>query len=294
MSGSRWSLWSEDSVLSIASRGSVLSIGSLGSAASVGSLGSAGSLLSAGSALSVASALSWRSCCSLASAGGCRDVARGGPRIPRPPAALALAGTEAAVAGAAIYPLLLRDRCLTWGATDEEVARALPGDELLADPDVLSTRAVSVDAPPSAIWPWLVQMGSGRGGAYTYDWIENLFGLDMRSAEEILPQFQDMAVGDVFPLGSKGPSLRVEVLDPERALTLCSTDGNWVWTFALEPVAGGTRLVSRNRISTPGASLPERAVSLLVMEPGSLVMERKMLLGIRRRAEGLARAGGSG
>ena len=77
--------------------------------------------------------------------------------------------------------------CLTWGATPGEAAGALPGDELLPEPGIVSTRAIRVDAPPSAIWPWLVQMGPGRGGAYTYDWIENLFGLGMHSADEVLP-----------------------------------------------------------------------------------------------------------
>ncbi|MFL6040641.1 MAG: hypothetical protein ACJ740_04470 [Gaiellales bacterium] len=88
-----------------------------------------------------------------------------------------------AVAAASAYRLGLRDRCLSWGATDEEVDRTMAGDELMPDPDVVATRAVTIDAPPSAVWPWLEQMGSGRGGAYTYDWIENLFGLGMHSAD---------------------------------------------------------------------------------------------------------------
>ena len=85
---------------------------------------------------------------------------------------------------AAGYLALLRKPCLTWGATDEEVRMALPGDDLLADPGVVSTRAVSVDAPPSAIWPWLVQMGSGKGGMYTYDWIENASGSTCTAPDE--------------------------------------------------------------------------------------------------------------
>jgi hypothetical protein len=97
-----------------------------------------------------------------------------------------------------------RPWCLGWGATGDEVARALPGDELLADPDIVATRAVGVDAPPGSIWPWLIQMGPGRGGAYTYDWIENLFGLGMHSASEILPEYQDLKVGDAQRLGTRG------------------------------------------------------------------------------------------
>ncbi len=209
-----------------------------------------------------------------------------------------MSGTRARIMGgaalalglaAASYPLLLRRRCLTWGATPDEVARGLPGDELLASPDILSTRAVTIDAPPSAIWPWLVQMGSGRGGAYTYDWIENLFGLGMQSANEVLPAFQDVKAGDEFRLGPNRPMMRVEVLDPERVFAFRLEDETWVWIFGLFPHDGMTRLVSRNRIATPNASPVVRLFDLLFMEPGSLIMERKMLLGIKRRAERLAR-----
>ena len=185
---------------------------------------------------------------------------------------------------AASYPLVWRNSCLTWGATPEEVARSMPGDALLTEPDVETTRAITIEAEPSAVWPWIVQMGSSRGGAYTYDWIENLLGLDMHSADEILPEFQDLAVGDVEPLGSHGPSLRVEILDHDRALVLRSDDGNWVWAFGLYPVDRGTRLVSRNRIAAPDDKPTTRVMNAL-LEPGSLIMERKMLIGIRQRAE---------
>jgi hypothetical protein len=190
----------------------------------------------------------------------------------------------AAVTGAATYRYW-RNWCLSWGATAEEAAASLPGDELLGRPDILSTRAIWVAAPPEDVWPWLVQIGPGRGGAYTYDWIENLFGLGMHSADRILPQFQDLSVGDAQQLGKRGPVLRVARLDRPRALVFRSDDGNWVWAFILVAERGGTRLVSRNRIALPGSSGPARALSTYVMEPGSLIMERKMLLGIRQRAE---------
>ncbi len=178
-----------------------------------------------------------------------------------------------------------RPWCLTWGATDEEAAADLPGDELLEDPDVVTTRAIGIDAPPSSIWPWIVQMGPGRAGAYTYDWIENLAGLDMHSADKLLPQFQDVSVGDGWRLGVKGPLLQVARLDPESALVLRSEDGNWVWAFVLVPDRARTRLLSRNRIRQPDASVTTRALTTYLMEPGSLVMERKMLLGVKQRAE---------
>ncbi|MBQ0988727.1 SRPBCC family protein [Micromonospora sp. PSH03] len=177
-------------------------------------------------------------------------------------------------------------RWLTWGATTGEVAGTLPGDEFLAAPDIVSTRAVTIEAPPMAVWPWLVQMGSGRGGAYTYDWVENLFGLDMHSADEILPRFQHLATGDELPLGRNGPAMRVEILDPGRTLVFRSADGAWVWSFHLRPDGAGTRLISRNRIALVGGPGPVRIAYRLVMEPGSLIMERRMLLGIKQRAEG--------
>ncbi len=189
--------------------------------------------------------------------------------------------------GVMTYPFW-RSWCLTWGAVGDEPTRSLPGDELLADPVLVSTRAVGIAAPVRDIWPWLAQMGSGRGGVYTYDWIENLFGLHMHSVDVVLPQFQNIQVGDAQQLGNKGPVLRVAVADPQSALVLRSDDGNWVWAFCLVPEGTSTRLVSRNRIATPGAPWPSRAFYRFVMEPGSLVMERKMLQGIKERAERLA------
>ncbi len=202
-------------------------------------------------------------------------------------AALVAAG-GAAVAAAVEVATYSRWRkwCLTWGATRDEADGTLPGDELLADPAIVSTRAVQIDAPAEAIWPWLVQMGPGRGGVYTYDWIENVFfGLGMHSTDKILPEFQELKVGDAQQLGAKGPVLRVAVFDPQRALVLRSDDGNWVWAFVLAPTQTGTRLISRNRIATPGATAVSKALYEYFMEPGSLVMERKMLLGIKERAE---------
>jgi hypothetical protein len=207
--------------------------------------------------------------------------------------AIAAAGVALAAGLEVVTYPRWRPWCLSWGATDEEAARALPGDDLLADPDILSTRAIGIDAPAGSIWPWLVQMGPGRAGAYTYDWVENLFGLGMHSADEILPQFQDLKVGDAQQLGKRGPVLRVRVLEPERSLVLRSDDGNWVWAFSLAPEGAETRLISRNRIALRGASRAVRALNTYLMEPGSLVMERKMLLGIRQRAERLAPAPGN-
>jgi hypothetical protein len=182
-----------------------------------------------------------------------------------------------------LYPLLRRP-ILTWGATSEEAVSRLPGDELLEDADGVSTRAITIDAPATSVWPWLAQMGpSPRGGAYTYDWIENLLGLDMHSVDHVLPEFQDPHAGDVLDLGAS--RMRFERVETGRVIAWRSEDGNWVWAFVLEEHDGTTRLISRNRFRQP--TLAAR-IGMLPMEPGSLVMERRMLLGIKERAERLA------
>lgn len=188
-------------------------------------------------------------------------------------------------AGAAIYLCAFRRPVLTWGATAEEATARLPGDELLEHADGSSTRAIDIDAPASAVWPWIAQMGpSPRGGAYTYDWIENLLGLDFHSVDEILPEFQDPRVGEKIGFGSN--TMRLERAEPPHALVWRSEDGNWTWSFVLHGVGSHTRLISRNRFRLP--SLPAR-IAMLPLEPGSLLMERRMLLGIRERAQRLAR-----
>ena len=196
-----------------------------------------------------------------------------------------LAGATAAAAGSAfLYRNFLRQPILTWGATAEEAAARLPGDELLENADGVATRAVTIDAPPSAVWPWIAQMGpSPRGGAYTYDWIENLLGLNMHSADRILPDYQHPQVGDGFGYGANKMSFKI--VEPERVLATQSADGNWVWTFVLAEHGGRTRLISRNRFRLP--KLKDK-IGMIPMEPGSLIMERKMLSGIKQRAERLA------
>jgi hypothetical protein len=180
-----------------------------------------------------------------------------------------------------LYARLLRRHILTWGATDAEAAARLPGDELLEEADGVATRAIEIEAPPAAVWPWIAQIGPApRGGAYTYDWIENLLGLDMHSVDRVLPEFQHPQVGDTIGYGAN--RMRIERVEPEHVLAWRSEDGNWVWAFVLEKSGGSTRLISRNRFRLP--TLAAR-LGMVPMEPASLVMERKMLLGIKERAE---------
>jgi hypothetical protein len=189
-----------------------------------------------------------------------------------------------ALGGAAtLYPLLLRRPILTWGATEAEASARLPGDELLETADGIATRAITINAPASAVWPWLAQMGpSPRGGAYTYDWIENLLGLNMHSADRVLPEYQHPQVGNTLGYGKN--RMRFERVEPQRVLAMRSEDGNWVWSFVLTEHNGTTRLISRNRFRLPSLTAK---IGMVPMEPGSLVMERKMLLGIKQRAERL-------
>ncbi len=196
-----------------------------------------------------------------------------------------LGGAAATLAGAAfLYRRFLRQPILTWGSTPEEAAARLPGDELLEDADGLATRAITIDAPPSAVWPWIAQLGPHpRGGAYTYDWIENLLGLNMHSIDRVLPEYQHPQIGDGFGYGANRMSFTI--VEPEHVLATQSADGNWVWTFVLEENDGKTRLISRNRFRLP--RLKDK-IGMIPMEPGSLVMERKMLFGIKQRAEKLA------
>jgi hypothetical protein len=124
---------------------------------------------------------------------------------------------------------------------------------------------------------------SPRGGAYTYDWIENLLGLNMHSADRVLPDYQHPQVGDTLGYGKN--RMRFERVEPRRVLALRSEDANWVWSFVLTEHNGTTRLISRNRFRLPSLTAK---IGVVPMEPGSLVMERKMLHGIKQRAERLA------
>ena len=194
-----------------------------------------------------------------------------------------IAATNVAVIA---YMGVLRPRHLRWGATDEEVARPMPGDERVLHPHYATTRAVTVQAPPEAIWPWLVQIGYRRGGLYSYDWLDRLFGfLDRPSADRILPEFQDLAVGDVIPLGN-GPSWPVQALERPRFLQIGQQEGDvsFTWAFALHPIdERSTRLVSRVRAQMPPS--PASVPILIALDPAAFIMERKMLLGIKERAE---------
>ena len=178
-----------------------------------------------------------------------------------------------------------------WGATPADLTRVMAGDALLANPTYSGTMTVVINARPEHVWPWLVQIGYQRGGLYSYDWLDRLFGfLDRPSATRILPDFQHLAVGDRIALG-RGPSWPVAIVEPNRALVLDMRNMgalDWVWQFGLYPIdETRTRLVSRSRVRT--RAMWGRLLTHAI-EPAGVLMTRRMLLGLKQRSEGLRAA----
>ena len=194
-------------------------------------------------------------------------------------------GAAAAGAGLlAAYLKLVRPWALRWGATEEEAARPLPGDEVVAKADYVATRSITIDAPPQDVWPWLVQIGSGRAGWYTYDRIDNA---GMPSATEIIPELQQLQVGDLIPMVvGKDIGVRVKELEPDRRMLWWDEQGEYSWEWILEPANGRTRLLNRLRVTRH--SWTRKMLYELVAANGDVVMQRKLLRGIKQRAEGLA------
>jgi hypothetical protein len=185
--------------------------------------------------------------------------------------------STAGVVATGLYALKVRPWILRWGATRAEIEATLPGDELAPRPGVGPTRAVTVDAPAEAVSPWLAQIGQDRGGFYSYEWLENLAGCRMRNAALIHPEWQRHDIGETVLL-HPAFGLRVARFDQGRALVL----EGW-GAFVIEPLdTGHSRLLARGH--APSGRLA-RAYGLLIEIP-HFVMERKMLLGIKERAEG--------
>jgi len=183
-------------------------------------------------------------------------------------------------------------QALNWGASSGDVTRVMPGDLVVPHPNYETTMAVEIAAKPEHVWPWLVQMGYQRGGLYSYDWLDRLFGyLDRPSADRVLPEFQQLREGDVIPVG-RGGGFPVRLVDPQRAIVLGGNDGGfqWIWEFGIYPTGvHRTRLVSRNRVSAPRTW--KWRLGMLLLAPAAFLMTRRMLIGIRQRAERLARKG---
>ena len=216
-------------------------------------------------------------------------------------------GLSLAATGAALcYERRLRPMFRRWGATDDELAAAMPGDEVVSDPQWSVTYGVTIDASPADVWPWLAQLGYGRAGFYSYDRLERRIGLDIHSVELIVPELQGLKVGDAVPFGAF--EIPVAGLEPQRLLLLEASDdgseesiGSGSFCFQLlDDAEGDTRLVVRGRArfrdwdiesaSRSTAGLRQLPM-ILGFEPGSFVLFRRMLLGIKERAERTAREG---
>jgi hypothetical protein len=207
-------------------------------------------------------------------------------------------GAAAALAAAGGYAAVYRHG-QTWGATDHEQRQALAGDELLPEATALTTHAITIAAPPAAVWPWLVQMGWGQAGWYTYRWVDQLlFPANGPSANQLLPEHQQLTIGDKVPDGPPEADcwFTVEQLEPDRLLVLRSTRHlpaswrqrglamDWIWSWHLsQPHPGRTRLIQRNRMRLDPAWF-ERAF-LATIIPADFIMARSHLRGLQRRVE---------
>ena len=200
-------------------------------------------------------------------------------------------GAGVAVAGAgtlAAYVWAIRPWHLRWGATDDELRQPLPGDELAPDAKLKAIHAITINAPAADVWPWLVQMGQNRGGFYSYTWLENLVGCHMHNANQIVPEWQELKVGDSVWLHPKAPPAEVAAIEPGHAIVL----KGW-GAFILQKIdERTTRLIIRSQ-GDYDPDLRNAVLNFLlwrvVFEPAHFIMERKMLLGIKARAEKLTR-----
>jgi hypothetical protein len=191
---------------------------------------------------------------------------------------IALLAAVILLALAGLFSFVYRPWQLTWGATADEVARPMVGDELVETPTFNATRAVTINAPAERIWPWIVQMGFKKAGFYSWDILDND---GVPSAERILPEYQNLEIGDWMPL-SDDTDAEVVALEPNKYLLLVfESNGTATWDWGLYDLDGErTRLVTRLRWTAPSV------VSQFTLDAFEIIMMRKCLLGIKHRAEG--------
>jgi len=196
------------------------------------------------------------------------------------------------VAGAVVLAgaAAVRKRMLQWGTSDDEMGVVLPGDDLVPTPSLSATRSATIATTSAQVWPWIAQLGQGRGGFYSYDRLSNLVGADIHSASTVLAEFQHPAIGDDIKLAPE-VALRVALVEPDRALVLrggiplgeMRPPYDFTWAFVLRDLPdGSTRLIVRERYT-----YTNRWAAMLVepTEVVSFVMTRRMLHGIKDRAE---------
>jgi hypothetical protein len=191
---------------------------------------------------------------------------------------LVVLAAVAAAVGA--YLGLIRPWQVRWGATDDEVRRPMPGDDILGPGAGSTTHAITIGAPADQVWPWLAQLGYGKAGWYSYDWTDND---GQRSAEQIRPQWQHLHPGDQI-LMMPGSGFDVVSVEAGRCFAAGTPDGTTSWCLAVEPLdRHSCRLISRWRARWH--ITPASALWIALLDPGAFIMERKMLLGIKAWAE---------
>lgn len=202
-----------------------------------------------------------------------------------------LAAVASVILLVVFYLVVIRPWHIHWGATPAEVVRQMPGDSLVQDPQEVTTRAITINARPRHIWPWLAQMGNGRGGLYSYDWLDQRFGvLDHPSSDTLIARFQQLTAGDTIPMGAAG-GWPVAIARPDELLLLDihQQGAHVTWLFALDSISPTqTRLIMRVRARLPVTwRLP---FLMAALDPAEFLMVRRQLIGIRQRGERLARA----
>lgn len=210
-----------------------------------------------------------------------------------------LAGMAGAgIMTASLLTPFLRRRRARWGVPGAAAERALPGDDLVPRPRWTWTHGIEVAAPAEAVWPWIAQIGADRGGFYSYQWLENLIGCHVRNADRIHPGWAAHQNGELR-LHPKAPPLRIALLVPGRSLVAsmppapaarAAGDGTrWMaatWLFHVEPIGPRRcRVISRYRCATSDDLISRLQFGPALVEPVSFAMDRRMLIGVRQRAE---------
>lgn len=210
------------------------------------------------------------------------------------------AGVMAAIEGASLIVWnivaspFIGQRRLRWGTVATEASDPLPGDDFVPEPKWSYTMGISIDAPPEAVWPWIAQIGQGRGGFYTYQTLENMVGCQVVNTTQILPEHQHPIVGQSIALHPTAPPMRIEIIDPPRALVLAgapvdiAAEESWAastWQFVANADGNGTRFLTRGRYDYSSDVKSRLAFGSLPLRVVTFVMSRKMMLEIKRLAE---------
>jgi len=196
-------------------------------------------------------------------------------------------GAAAIIAACVLLRPFCRPWYSKWGAIDDEYLMKLPGDEFVPHPRGGYTQAIGIHAPPASVWPWVAQVGQGKGGFYSYELLENLVGCNIRNARRILPGYQDVKVGDVIVMHPKAPVIPVVIVEPGRTLVAGGKQDEHtsnIWIFHIYRKDGSTRLIIRWSFRYKSNPINKIAYDWLI-EPIAAVMQRKMLLTIKQLAE---------